>query len=355
MRLYWGNFAFFYYFFFISIVRLVVNTLSCVLVYHFERVAWDYTCPRDKTKNCKSSVTDDVIEKPIHSQSRALKVQCVGSPVHKQTSPITNLLPLAEDYYITEMSQNLSMRSASSFGNHIMRIQSKTPTSLFENEGILSSERLMSMSELNHKENNSNPIYGIAWKHKDNHMNEIVKPHVSMSEHKWTAENNNTGSKKSMKSHMSDVFNMNNHKGNISEQKQQRHRVEMKSRARCRSAPVNRIRALPKNRRGVTTSAETTASILKNKIVLPPKRSAPLSPRKISTPVEPSQTEIYAQAVVPLSRKISAHVSKSSLSASTKKTNNSSTMDGLTDLKIKTFHFQLEFENDLKKQKSLKR
>ena len=56
--------------------RLVVNTLNCVLVYYFVKRDWDYTAPRNTNESYRPNVAN-VIESPLHSQSRALKVKDV--------------------------------------------------------------------------------------------------------------------------------------------------------------------------------------------------------------------------------------------------------------------------------------
>ena len=299
-----------------------------------------------------------------------LKVQCVGSPIHKQQQTMlddynSSTSGASEYSYVTDMSRNLSMRSATSFGNHIMRIQSKMPTAVTAEYGgprtnsayddrCSSSTMNMTSRLLNHKENVTINCLN-ASKSNDGMNYKYNKVKKKMSGMNQNDENINTMN--TLKSGFS-TFDMsaNEHK-KIGRGSENGRAVEMKSRARCRSAPVNRIRMLPKNERGVTTSSQTTTSILKNKIILPPKNTAPSVSfqRKVSAPVqELSSSEKRAQGKVASSslRKISAPtISRSSLlSSSKKKTNNCSFMDGsmLTDLKIKTFHFQLEFEKNLK-------
>ena len=253
------------------------------------------------------------------------------------------------------MSQNLSMRSATSFGNHIMRIQNKTSTALAAdygastNSGYDCSTINMTPRLSSHKDNISTNCLNTTLTSKSGINYRHNKLKMKMF------ETQDDEASQPMKSNYIFDMSSNTLKENGRGNNQERG-IVMKSRARCRSAPVNRIRMLPKNERGVTTSSQTTTSILKNKIILPPKKPAPVVsfPRKISATVHQlSLSEKRSQGkMAPSLRKMSAPpVSRSSLLASSrKKANNCSFTDGgmLTDLKIKTFHFQLEYEKGLK-------
>ena len=504
-----------FYFFFLPNSRLVVNTLSCVLVYHFEKVTWDYEAPRERAERCKSSVSEGGTVKPIHAQRRALKVQCVGSPIHRQqqqqqqqqkqqqqipysfsvaettASGITvekdsianNETPQSGPVKIKKISESPVTRNSESpdtlingncidiASNHIAqddRVSSvnrtiheekgrkiievdacsddpgiKTLRAQTRSRSVLSScyssnsqQNAMRISKVNHKGTvcglnksqerfSADDLAGYDLKqnifhkaqsnvaavshttHIHYHKETILNSKETLQKLKQTLPTTPVRQSKAVKNqnralkhkpqyneytrqksppltiHYTTITP--NHKESISivnKLKNQNttevkvtpaNRVEVvrsraevvhsrvevvRSRARCRSAPINRTRVLSKNERGVTSSTDVTSSILKNKIVLPPKKLVQHADAR-----PPHETVASPNALTSSSRKQlqkSSSVLKSQMSPSSNcklklrnnnnnnNRNTNSPVERFTDLKIKTFHFQLQFENELR-------
>ena len=65
-----------------------MNALSCVLVYNFEDVNWDYVAGREKLNNIAKSFVKRVEHSQQHSAIRARKVLIHGSPIHQKSRDI---------------------------------------------------------------------------------------------------------------------------------------------------------------------------------------------------------------------------------------------------------------------------
>ena len=65
-----------------------MNTLSCVLVYNFEDVKWDYMAGREKLNNIAKSFVKRAEHSQQHSTIRARKVLIHGSPIHQKSRDI---------------------------------------------------------------------------------------------------------------------------------------------------------------------------------------------------------------------------------------------------------------------------
>ena len=112
-----------------------MNTLSCVLVYNFEDVNWDYVAGREKLNNIAKSFVKRVEHSKQHSTIRARKVLIHGSPLHQKSRDICRDLHDVSGVKLQiprVMSAPIHSRTSSSFlkqtnngiEKHIRRIRS---------------------------------------------------------------------------------------------------------------------------------------------------------------------------------------------------------------------------------------
>lgn len=219
-------------------------------------------------------------ERPSHHFSRALKVQCNGSPIHKQSSwsSFSDFhRPLTSSGYNSERPVSVDERCFTNINRSTL------------NKSLTKSE-------------------------KSNYLT--------------VSDNGNT----SLLTDVQGFSNCNVVKNRQRFQLKNERDQQKVSIARCRSAPAHSVLALSKYERGFTSTALSGCDINKNKIVQPPKKPA-LQHTSVNTSDTPPRP------MTPQERWVSAAKMGKEFCPDI----------GFSDLKIKTFELQLEYEKELKK------
>lgn len=208
-----------------------MNTLSCVLVYNFEDVKWDYTAGREKLNNFAKSFVKRVEHSQQHSTIRARKVLIHGSPIHQKSREICHDLhdvsgvklqiPRVMSAPVYSCTRSSSLKQTNNgIEKHIRRIRSVNDRSnLDENHHRQIEELPQVNSNINSRAENA-------------FLNSPL--HFRLSSY--------------------------NADRNISK--------KVKSTVRCRSAPTQRQVS---NKKGLSTSSSNFASLSQNKMI--PKRN----------------------------------------------------------------------------------
>ena len=252
--------------------RLVVNTVSSILVYNFESVKWNRSAPREQGEINKSKINSRSEEIRPYSYIRAQKLIYHGSPLHNAALKNEEKIPIVDKKLATCKEDDICR-------NRINRIRSaptvsKVPVNNGTNANrVKSASRNFSSVDLHiSRIKSATQINRAAISAKAN----IIDKHIS-----HTAVNRGAYDKHS--------------KGAV--------------RTRCRSAPVQRVITVPPNERGASTSSFTFNENASNKITL---KTPDI--REVKRP----KTAIPAGSAC------------------------------LKDLKLRTFHSQLSFEQILR-------
>ena len=267
--------------------RLIINTKTNLLLYNFESVDWDYTAPVERESEFvrKMSSSLDTHRTHSHAFSRAQSAMRKGTDLFATRLSTTNTPH-------EERVRSAPVRKTDSQGvqKHVSRIQSAVVTrKQIEQQGVKSVSGCGN-SSMQHVLNN-NLKAG---------QREISSFNKERARNAWDSVPDSGLVKE--KSEISRQVESN-------EYKTRRTRVF----ARSRSAPAHRMRSLPANERGLTTSSEVNVKVWENKFHFKGKEASTTKARPFSASVAAMQHPV----------------------------------ETYSDLKLRTFYQQLQFENVL--------
>lgn len=278
--LYFKTFHFFRY-------RLIINTKTNLLLYNFEAVNWDYTAPVERESEFVRKTSSSLNVHPTHSHafSRAQSAMRRGTDLFASRLSTTNIPH-------EERVRSAPVRKTDSQGiqKHVSRIQSAVVMrKQLKQQGVKSVSGYENSSMQQGMNSNLNAD-----------QREIRFFKEGRTRNAW-----DTVPDSGLVKEKSEIIRQ----GESNEYNTRRTRVV----ARSRSAPAHRMRSLPPNERGLTTSSEVNVKVWENKFHFKAKEASKTKARPFSASITAMQHPV----------------------------------ETYSDLKLRTFYQQLQFENVL--------
>ena len=264
--------------------RLIINTKSNLLLYNFESVAWDYNAPveRETEYTRKASSSSDPNRKSSHAFTRAQSALRSSKDLYASRFS-TNVLH--EEHGTRVRSAPVRKADAQGIQRHISRIQS----------AVAVHKQLGKQKTMNSK--------GNVLIQKDSRENcKAGQREIRFFEEERVRNAWETVPNSGLVKEKSELI----HQNGATELNQRRSRVI----ARSRSAPAHRVRSLPRNERGFTTSSEVNVKVWENRFTFKEAGTSKTKLRPCSASVTAMQHPVETHS----------------------------------DLKLKTFYQQLQFE-----------